>query len=60
MILNDLPPLFARRIVWEGVRLYVGDPEADRVFTRDVQLRAADLAPWLERMQKIKLAALRR
>jgi len=60
VILNDLPPLFGRRIVWEGVRLYLGEPEADRVFVRDVQLRAADLAPWLERMQKIKLAALRR
>ncbi len=60
VILNDLPPLFGRRIVWEGVRVYLGDPQADLDFLCNVQLLAADLAPWLERMQKIKLAALRR
>jgi len=60
VILNDLPPLFARRILWEGVRLFLGDQEADFDHLLQVQSRAADLAPWLERMQKIKLAALRR
>ncbi len=60
VVLNDLPPLFARRILWEGVRLFLGDAEADFDHLLQVQSRAADLAPWLERMQRIKLAALRR
>ena len=60
VILNDLPPLFGRRIIYEGKRVFVGDPEADRVYTRDIQLQAADLAPWLERMNRIKLEALSR
>ena len=60
VILNDLPPLFGRRILYEGKRVFLGDPEADRVFARDIQLQAADLAPWLERMSRIKLKALKR
>lgn len=60
VILNDLPPLFGRKIVWDGVRVFLADPEADHVYVRDVQLRAADLAPWLERMRQIKLEALKR
>jgi predicted nucleotidyltransferase len=60
VILNDLPPLFARRILWEGVRVFLGDPKADFDHRLQVQSLAADLAPWLERMQKIKLAALQR
>jgi hypothetical protein len=43
-----------------GRRLFCTDPEADHVYVRDVQLRAADLQPWLERMARIKLDALRR
>lgn len=60
VILNDVPPLFGRRIVYEGKKLFLGDPEEDFAFTRDVQLQAADLAPWLERMRRIKLEALAR
>lgn len=60
VILNDLPPLFGRRIVYEGKRIFLGDPDADHAFVRDVQLKAADLAPFLERMRRIKLAALAR
>ncbi len=60
VILNDLPPLFGRRIVYEGKRLFLGDAEEDFAFTLDIQLQAADLAPWLERMQRIKLEALAR
>jgi predicted nucleotidyltransferase len=60
VILNDVPPLFGRRIVYEGKKLFVGDPEADHAFTRDIQLQAADLAPFLERMRRIKLEALAR
>ncbi|MFL6199448.1 MAG: type VII toxin-antitoxin system MntA family adenylyltransferase antitoxin [Thermoanaerobaculia bacterium] len=60
VILNDLPPLFGRRIIYEGKRVFLGDPEADRVYSRDVQLQAADLAPWLDKMNRIKLEALKR
>lgn len=58
VVLNDAPPLFARRIVLEGVRLVCTDPEAEHAFVRDVQLRAADLEPFLRRMRAIKLDAL--
>ncbi len=60
VILNDAPPLLGRAIVTRGVRIYCSDAEADHVYVRDVQLRAADLAPWLERMRRIKWEALRR
>lgn len=58
VILNDAPPLFARRILWEGRRILLTDAESDRIFLRDIQLRAADLQPFLARMQRIKLKAL--
>lgn len=60
VVLNDLPPLFGRRIVYEGKRLFLGDAGEDMAFIRDVQLQAADLAPWLERMDRIRLEALSR
>jgi predicted nucleotidyltransferase len=60
VILNDAPPMLGREIVWTGERVYLGDPEADHDYVRDVQLRAADLAPFLEKMRKLKLEALAR
>ncbi len=60
VVLNDCPPLFARRIVWEGRRLLCPRPEVDYAFVRDIQLLAADLEPWLRRMRRSKLAELRR
>lgn len=59
VILDDAPPELARRIVVEGRPLACRDPERDRAFVRDAQLRAADLAPFLRRMRRIKLEALR-
>lgn len=58
VVLNDAPSLFGRRIVTEGKRLYCRDLEADHAYVRDIQLRAADLQPFLERMRKIKIEAL--
>jgi predicted nucleotidyltransferase len=58
VVLNDAPPLIGRRIVTEGRRLFCSDPEADHAYVRDIQLRAADLQPFLERMRRIKLEAL--
>jgi predicted nucleotidyltransferase len=60
VILNDAPPLFGRHILAEGRRVYCADPQADHDFVRDVQLRAADLQPFLRRMQRLKLDALSR
>ncbi len=58
VVLNDAPPLLGRRIVTEGQRLVCREPEADHAFVRDIQLRAADIQPFLERMRRIKLDAL--
>ncbi len=60
VILNDAPPTFARRIVTSGRRLLCSDAEAEHAFVRDVQLRAADLEPFLRRMRRIKLESLGR
>ncbi len=60
VILNDVPPGLGARIVTRGLRLHCSDPEADHAFVRDVQLRAADLAPFLRRMRAIKLETIKR
>ncbi len=60
VVLNDAPPLLGRRIVIEGRRVFRAEPEADLRYVRDVQLRAADLRPFLERTRRLKLEALRR
>lgn len=60
VLLNDAPPLLGRHIVTHGRRVFCSHPEADLEFVRDVQLRAADLVPFLQRMERIKLEALRR
>jgi predicted nucleotidyltransferase len=60
VVLNDAPSMLARRIVTAGQRVFCSDPEADHAFVRDVQLRAADLAPFLRRTQQLKLAAIAR
>jgi predicted nucleotidyltransferase len=60
VILNDAPPLLGRRIVSEGRRVVLIDPAADHAYVRDVQIRAADVQPWIQRARLTKLAALRR
>ena len=58
VILNDAPPQLARRIATSGRRLFCSDADAEHAFVRDVQLRAADLEPFLRRMRRIKLESL--
>lgn len=58
VILNDAPPLFARHIVTTGERVFCADDVSDRDFTRDCQLRAADLEPFLRRTRRVKLESL--
>jgi len=60
VVLNDAPPLLGRKIIYDGLRVYLGDPAADHAYVRDVQIRAADLEPWLNRWRKLKLEALAR
>lgn len=60
VVLNDAPPHLGRRIVTTGERVFCSDPEQDHAFVRDVQLRAADLDPFLRRTRRLKLAAIRR
>ena len=60
VVLNDAPPTLARRVVTEGVPLHVADPELEHAFRRDVQLRAADLEPFLRRTRQLKREALAR
>ena len=60
VVLNDAPPGLARHIVTTGRRVYCRDAEVDHAFVRDVQLRAADLEPFLRRARRIKLDALAR
>ena len=60
VVLNDVPPRFARRVVLDGRCIHRADAEAEHAFRRDVQLRAADMAPFLERMRRLKMEALPR
>jgi uncharacterized protein len=59
VMLNDVPPGLGRAVILTGTRIFCADPELDHAFRRDVQLRAADLDPFLTRMRKLKLKALR-
>jgi predicted nucleotidyltransferase len=60
VVLNDAPPLLGRHIVTVGERTFCSDPDRDHAYVRDVQLRAADLEPFLRRTRQVKLAAIRR
>ena len=60
VVLNDAPPGLGRRVVTRGRQVYRADAEVDHAYRRDVQLRAADLEPFLRRTRRIKLAGLRR
>ena len=60
VILNDAPPLLGRAIVTRGKRILCRDEELDHAYVRDIQLMAADIEPWLQRMWKIKLEAMER
>jgi predicted nucleotidyltransferase len=59
VVLNDAPPGLGRRIVTAGIRVFCRDRATDHAFVRNVQLRAADLEPFLRRARRVKLTALR-
>jgi len=58
VVLDQAPPLFARAIVTSGRRAFCRDPAADHDFVRDVQLKAADLEPFVERGRRRVLEIL--
>ena len=58
VVVNDAPPLLARRIIRTGIELFCRDRDRARDSCRDVQIRAADLAPFLERYRRMTLDAL--
>ena len=60
VVLNDVPPLFGRRIVEDGRRLACADAETDRAFTVQIKIRAADVLPWYRRYARMKLDAIQR
>lgn len=60
VVLNDAPPGLGRHVVSRGRRVACFDALADHAFVRDVQLRAADLEPFLRRARRLKLEALAR
>lgn len=60
VILNDATPELGARVVTDGMRIFCSDEEVDHDFVRDIQLRAADLRPFLDRMRRIKLEAIKR
>jgi predicted nucleotidyltransferase len=60
VILNDAPPLLGRRIAIEGRLLHCTDRAAEHAFRRDVQIRAADLAPFVEKARRRLLEILRK
>ena len=60
VVLNDAPPLLARHVLRRGMNLVRASPDLDRDFFRDVQLRAADLAPFLDRYRRLTADALGR
>ena len=60
VVLNDAPPRFARRIVLDGRCVHCSNATAEAAFRRDVQLRAAEIGPFLDRMRRLKLEALSR
>jgi predicted nucleotidyltransferase len=59
VVLNDVSPVLGRRIV-RGERVFCADSEIDHAFRRDVQLRAADLDPFLRKMRRLLHASLTR
>ena len=60
VVLNDAPPLLARRVLRHGMNLVRASPDLDRDFYRDVQIRVADLAPFLDRYRRLTADALSR
>jgi predicted nucleotidyltransferase len=60
LVLNDVPPLLARRVLLDGVRLVVPNASALEQFQRLVLSRAADLSPRIAHARRAMLETLAR
>jgi predicted nucleotidyltransferase len=60
VIINDVPPHLARRILLDGRRVWCANAGIDHAARRTAMLRAADLEPFLRRLRRIKLQAMTR
>jgi predicted nucleotidyltransferase len=60
VVLNDVSPVLGRAIVASGLRVYCSNAAVDHAFQRDIQLRAADLDPFLRRARQTLHAGLLR
>jgi len=58
IVLNDAPPRLGAKIMATGKRLFCSNHHLDQAFLRDIQLRSADLSPFLDRTRRIKLAVI--
>jgi len=54
VVLNDAPPLTARRILSEGRRLLPPPPELEQELVRDVNIRATDVETFLKRFRRAR------
>jgi predicted nucleotidyltransferase len=59
VILNDAPPLLGRAVITDGQLVVAQDESLDHAYRRDIQLRAADLEPFIARHRRGLLAGLR-
>ncbi len=57
VILNDAPPLTARRILAEGRRLVSPPTELEQALVRDVNIRAADVETFLRRFRRARASS---
>lgn len=60
VVLNDLAPLVARRILFDGRRIVNDMADFDRGFLRDVQVRAVDMEAFLRRPRRPRLEMVSR
>lgn len=60
VMLDDAPPRTGRRIVTEGRLLLLRDPDTERCYLREVQLRAADLEAFFRRARRVRTPAVSR
>ncbi|CAN5240610.1 hypothetical protein BH23ACT9_BH23ACT9_12280 [soil metagenome] len=60
VILDDAPALFARQVLRTGRLLWSSDEDSVRQFTRQTQLRAADIEPAVLRGRKTAAEVLAR
>lgn len=52
IVLNDVPATLARKVLWDGQRVYCRDAETLHAFSRTTHLLAPDLEMFLQRQRR--------